>query len=184
VIRHPGLPAIVLLSLMGACGGDSPPPPARPGTPAAARPAAAVGDEPPAAAAKPAGVQAQKPRARIALDTTAPPQDSTQLQREIFSYRGAGRDPFFSLLKSADIRPLVGDVRVMGITFDATYPGRSVAVLRDTAQKKRYSVRMGDELGRMKVTEIRADQVVVTLDEFGTERQVVLQMRRRPEETP
>jgi hypothetical protein len=87
-------------------------------------------------------------------------------------------------MKSADVRPLISDVRVMGIVYDAAYPARSVAVLRDTAQKKRYSVRMGDELGRMKVTEIRPGEVIVTLDEFGTERQVVLQVRRRPEETP
>jgi len=173
----------LLLALIVGCGGDSPPPPARPGTPAATQPAD-VGDEPAAPAARPAGAQAQKPKAQVAVDTTTPPQDSTQLVREIFSYRGAGRDPFFSLMKSADVRPLISDVRLMGIVYDATYPARSVAVLRDTAQKKRYSVRIGDELGRMKVTEIRPDQIVVTLDEFGAERQVVLQVRRRPEETP
>jgi hypothetical protein len=118
------------------------------------------------------------------LDTTPVNADSTQLQREVFSYRGAGRDPFLSLMKSADVRPLVTDLRLMGVTYDAAYPARSVAVLRDTAQRKRYAVRAGDELGRMKVTEIRDNAVVVTLDEFGVERQVVLPLRRRPEETP
>jgi hypothetical protein len=89
-----------------------------------------------------------------------------------------------SLLKSADIRPLVQDVRVTGITFDARYPARSVAVLRDLTQRnKRYAVRVGDELGLMRVTEIRDDAVVVTLDEFGVERQVVLALRRREEQT-
>lgn len=137
------------------------------------------------------GAVVRQPRPAATADAqptdTAPTSsgDSTQLQREIFSYRGAGRDPFLSLLKSADVRPLVTDLRVAGITFDATYPARSVAVLRDTAQGKRYSIRRGDELGRMKVIEIRDNAVVVTLDEFGVERQVVLPLRRgKLEETP
>jgi hypothetical protein len=113
------------------------------------------------------------------MDTGPAGQDSTQLQREVFAYRGAGRDPFLSLLKSAQSRPLVGDVRVASITYDAAYPARSVAILRDTAQhNKRYAVRVGDEVGRMKVTEIRGDAVVVTVDEFGAEKQVVLSVRR------
>jgi hypothetical protein len=137
------------------------------------------------------GAAVRQPRAAATVDaqatdsSAAASADSTQLQREVFSYRGAGRDPFLSLLKSADVRPLVTDLRVAGITFDATYPARSVAVLRDTAQGKRYSIRRGDELGRMKVMEIRDNAVVVTLDEFGVERQVVLPLRRgKLEETP
>ena len=158
---------MALLCLAG-CGEEAPPPaPGTPRSPTADIPAAGTPGTPPAAAQ--------------ATDSVAA-DDSTQLQREVFSYRGAGRDPFFSLLKSADIRPLVTDLRISGITYDARYPGRSVAVLRDTAQKKRYAVRTGDELGRMKVAEIRTDAVVVTLDEFGVERQVVLPMRRRQQE--
>ena len=163
----------VALSLLIACGGGDD---AAPPTKGAARPAAAGAR---AAGAKPAAAPHQ-----AALDTTPMNTDSTQLQREVFSYRGAGRDPFLSLMKSADVRPLVTDLRLMGVTYDAAYPARSVAVLRDTAQRKRYAVRAGDELGRMKVTEIRDNAVVVTLDEFGVERQVVLPLRRRPEETP
>ena len=174
------IPALLLLAVLVACGDKAPPPsgtPKRPGP----------DEETPVAAAKPA---AGKPGAKggtrkVEVDTSLAAQDSTQLQREIFSYRGAGRDPFLSLLKSVDARPLVTDVRVAGISYDAAYPARSVAVLRDTAQHKRYSVRVGDEIGRMKVTEIRGDAVVVTLDEFGQERQVVLTVRRsKQEETP
>jgi len=102
----------------------------------------------------------------------------------MFSYKGAGRDPFLSLLKSSSLRPLVTDVRVAGIAFDAAYPARSVAVLRDTAQRKRFAVRVGDELGKMRVSEIRRDAVVVTIDDFGVERQVVLPVGRKQEETP
>jgi hypothetical protein len=179
-MRPAGLPLLLVL-VLAACGGgdegDSAPPPA-----AAASPDDEGGAAPPAAAPRPAAARPQQVQVSPE-DTAGMTGDSTQLQREIFSYRGAGRDPFLSLLRSADTRPLVTDIRVIAITFDARYPVRSVAVLGDTAQKKRYTVRTGDELGRMKVAEIRSDQVVVTLDEFGVERQVVLQVRRR-EETP
>jgi hypothetical protein len=164
---------LALSLLIGCGGGDTPaPPPATKAATAAARPTAG---------AKPG---AKPGAAKAPVDTGTVAGDSTQLQREVFSYRGAGRDPFLSLMKTADIRPLVADLRLMGVTYDAAYPARSVAVLRDTAQRKRYAVRTGDELGRMKVTEIRDNAVVVTVDEFGVERQVVLPLRRRPEETP
>jgi hypothetical protein len=171
-VRSLGLMAVLCLA---ACGGEEAPPPA-PGTPRS--PTADI----PAPGTPGTATTGTQPAAQGQVPDSATAGDSTQLQREIFSYRGAGRDPFFSLLKSADIRPLVTDLRISGITFDAVYPGRSVAVLRDTAQKKRYAVRTGDELGRMKVAEIRTDAVVVTLDEFGVERQVVLPMRRRQQE--
>ncbi len=134
-------------------------------------------EEPPVPRVPRAGAAARAADSARAAATAG--QDSTQLVREVFSYRGAGRDPFLSLLRSASLRPLVQDVRVAGITFDPQYPARSVAVLRDTTQNKRYNVRVGDEVGLLRITEIRTDAVVVTLDEFGTQRQVVLSLRRR-----
>jgi hypothetical protein len=124
-------------------------------------------------------VRTPRAAAAASADSQRATEDSTQLQREVFSYRGAGRDPFLSLLRTAGIRPLVGDIRVTGVTYDARYPARSVAMIRDTAQGKRYAVRVGDELGLMRVAEIRQDGVVMTLDDFGVERQVVLLVRRR-----
>ena len=153
--------------LLLACGGGGDDAPA-PGTPSAG-----AGQETSDAAAPAAAATAP-----------ASTQDSTRLQREIFSFRGPGRDPFQSLLTSASLRPLVQDVRVAGITFDPQYPARSVAVLRDSTQSKRYTVRVGDELGQMRVSEIRPDAVVVTLDEFGVEKQVVLSLRRREVRNP
>jgi len=169
MIPRPASAALCFLLLV-ACGGDDEAP--APGTPAAVQPsangAAAAGT--PDAGGAPGAAPASA-------------NDSTRLLREVFSYRGQARDPFMSLLKSASIRPLVQDVRVTGIAFDPTYPARSVAMLRDSSQKKQYSVRVGDELGLMRVSEIRTDAVVVTLDEFGAERQVVLQLRRTKEKT-
>ncbi len=154
-----GILSVVWCASVLACGGDEELPPA---TPAPAAP--------------------QTAQSAPADTVPASSDDSTRLVREVFSYRGAGRDPFVSLLRSASIRPLIQDIRVAGVTFDARYPARSVAVIRDTAQGKRYSVRVGDELGLMRVSEIRRDAVVMMLDDFGVERQVVLQLRRRGEE--
>lgn len=102
--------------------------------------------------------------------------------RETFSYRGGGRDPFESLLRSGAVRPLLEDLRVTTITYNHQYPSNSVAVLRDMAENKTYTVRVGDQLGRLRVARIREEEVVVVFDEFGVERQEVLRLRRRGQE--
>lgn len=149
-----------------ACGGEDAP---VPGTPAAEQPTAAPGEEP---SGEPQQVQ----------EASAAPQE-TQLLREVFSYGGAGRDPFASLLRSADVRPLFEDLRVTAINFDPRYPGGSIAVLRDTTLNQRYTVRVGDELGRMRVTDINPGEVMLMMEEFGVERQMSLRLRRRQEGT-
>ena len=68
---------------------------------------------------------------------------ATTLVREVFAYEGGGRDPFASLLRSGDVRPLMGDLKLLAIYYDGQYPGRSVAVLRDITTQKRYQVRPG-----------------------------------------
>ena len=105
------------------------------------------------------------------------------LVREVFAYEGGGRDPFVSLLKSGDIRPLLSDLKLVGIYYDQRYPVRSVAVLRDVTNGKRYRAKTGDVMGRLKVTQIRPREIVFTVQEFGFERQESLQLAKR-EETP
>jgi hypothetical protein len=126
------------------------------------------------------------PPTATAQDTSA--QDSASqalaLSREVFSYRGSGRDPFRSLITTGDMRPLPQDLRVTGITFDARYPQRSVAVLNDVTDGRRYTVRPGDVIGRIRVVEVRETEVIAVVQEFGVDRQVVLPLRRRQEETP
>jgi hypothetical protein len=120
------------------------------------------------------------------MDTVAAAQNQgeTELVREIFSYRGVNRDPFLSLLESGDVRPLVQDLRITSITYDPRYPAASIAVLRDTIVNQSYAVRVGDEVGRIRIAEITPGAVVLVLAEFGSERQVVLRQRRRQEGTP
>jgi len=118
-------------------------------------------------------------------DTTRKPDSVTApvLVREVFSYEGGGRDPFMSLLKSGDIRPLLSDLRLVGVYYDGRYPARSVAVLRDITNRRIYRVKTGDIIGRLKVTQIRPREVVFTVQEFGFERQETLSLAKQ-EETP
>jgi hypothetical protein len=118
---------------------------------------------------------------------SAAPRDSTaavSLLREVFAYEGGGRDPFMSLLRSGDVRPLIADIRLVTVVFDGVYPARSVAVLRDVITQRRYRVKQGDIVGRLKVTSIRPRDVVFTVQEFGYERQQTLSLSKREETTP
>lgn len=150
----------VCAGLMIGCGGSDP--------------------EPAPPVAPPAADTASSGDAEVA----AREQGETELVREVFSFRGTSRDPFLSLLESGDVRPLVQDLRITSITFDPRYPAASVAILRDTIVNKSYPLRVGDEVGRIRVAEISPGEVVLVIAEFGSERQVVLRQRRRQEGTP
>ena len=119
-------------------------------------------------------------------DSAARPDTALQsasLQREVFAYEGGGRDPFMSLLKSGDVRPLISDLKLTTIVYDGRFAARSVAVLRDITNRRIYRVKAGDIVGRLKVTQIRPREVVFTVQEFGFERQETLSLAKQ-EETP
>jgi len=98
------------------------------------------------------------------------------INREAYAYPRAGaRDPFLSLMNTEELRPLLGDLKLVAIAFDAT--GRnSVAVLRDVTTKEQYRVKVGQEIGRMRVAAIREKTVVFGIEEFGYSRQESLAM--------
>ena len=114
---------------------------------------------------------------------SAPPPQSVSLLREVFAYEGGGRDPFMSLLRSGDVRPLLSDLKLTTIVYDGRFAARSVAVLRDITNRRIYRVKTGDIIGRLKVTQIRPREIVFTVQEFGFERQETLSLVRQ-EETP
>jgi hypothetical protein len=93
------------------------------------------------------------------------------INRESYTYPGAGRrDPFVSLMNTEEIRPLIIDLKLVAIAFDAT--GRnSVAVLRDIGTKEQYRVKVGQQIGRMRVAAIHEKEVVFGIEEFGYSRQ-------------
>ncbi len=159
-----------LAALVLACGGNQQAP--APGTPA---------EPPPPPGTPQAAAQAQPAPDSTAQDTAA---NRTGLVREVFAYRSGGRDPLRSLLSSGEVRPLLEDLRLTTVVYDPRYPARSVAVFRDVSVNKRYDVRVDDELGHMRVIEIRPTEVVLTVEEFGTERQVTLALPKKQEGIP
>ena len=108
--------------------------------------------------------------------TAVPPSPGAAFERESFLYdRGGRRDPFVSLMSTSDLRPLIADLKLVAVAFDAT--GRnSVAVLHDisTKEKQQYRIRTGQSLGRMRVSSISPRAVVFTIEEFGYSRQETL----------
>ncbi len=105
------------------------------------------------------------------------------LLREAFAYQGGGRDPFLSLLKSGDVRPMINDLKLVAVVYDDRFTSRSVVVLRDITTGRRYRAKAGDVIGRLRVTQIRPREVVFTVQEFGFERQQTLSLAKQ-EETP
>ena len=98
------------------------------------------------------------------------------LRREVFAYEPSGRrDPFVTLMTVGELRPMISDLAISGILIDPT--GRnSVAVLRDVSSKEQYRVKVGQQLGRMRVARITQKAVMFTIEEFGYSRQQELAM--------
>ncbi len=115
-----------------------------------------------------------------AVDTLTPVSRGSEaaptmsIDREVFSYRGAGRrDPYESLMASGELRPLVSDLRLTAVAYDPNGRG-SVAILRDVVSQAQYRVRVGQTLGRLRVSGIRQKAVIFSIDEFGFSRQETL----------
>ncbi|HTK39945.1 MAG TPA: hypothetical protein VL287_00040 [Gemmatimonadales bacterium] len=144
------------------------------------------------AAAQKAGVQVAAAPSRgdstHKLATAGAPGDSsgasadpteTAVYRETFAYGGAPRDPFASLIKSAHVGPELAELQLVGIYEDLRYTGNSIAVLREKTSLKRYKLRQGEQLGRLRVSQIRSKDVVFTIEDFGYTRQETLSLRKQ-----
>ena len=119
----------------------------------------------PAAASGPGSVPEAKGPSTLAPGVMAP------VTREVFSYDAeARRDPFFSLILTEDLRPLLSDLKLVGILYEASGK-RSVAIMRDVLTNAQYRVNAGMTLGRMRVAQIKPRAVIFTVDEFGLSRQ-------------
>ena len=98
------------------------------------------------------------------------------INRESYDYPASGRrDPFFSLMNTEELSPLLGDLKLVAVAHDPT--GRnSVAILRDVTTKEQYRVKVGQQIGRMRVAAIHQKEVVFGIEEFGYSRQESLAM--------
>lgn len=128
-----------------------------------------------------AGVVASAPMVDTSRTTVASPKGRAKsaateitLNREVFDYDRSGRrDPYKSLMSSSDVRPLLSDLRLTAVAFDPD-GNNSVAILRDTFSKQQYRIRVGQQLGRLRVAGIKQKTVQFTIEEFGFNRQETL----------
>ncbi len=131
---------------------------------------------PPADSRRAAAMATPAAAKTAAAEDTARAAGEVLITRETYAYPAAGRrDPFTSLMNTEELRPLLADLKLVAVAFDPL--GRnSVAVLRDMSSKEQYRVKVGQELGRMRVASIRQKDVVFGIEEFGYSRQETLAM--------
>ncbi len=121
--------------------------------------------------------------AAMAMDSAgAPAQQDESLGRDSFSYTGGSRDPFVSLLATTKVGPELPDLMLVAIYYDTRNPTASVVVLREKIGNRKYNLRTGDRLGRMRVTGVRPKDVTFTIDDFGTERQETVSLRKQEDD--
>lgn len=169
--RRPLVLAAMALACGGGlagCGGAAPAPAAGGAKEAAAAAEATDSVAHAGANAKP------KPKPRPALPDSATP---VEYRREVFRYSGGSRDPFESLITTRGVGPMLSDLHLVSIAYDARY-GNSVAVVRAAHDTRPMRLRRGDSVGQMRVIQIRQYEVVFQIEEFGYERQEVLTLRR------
>ena len=110
----------------------------------------------------------QRPPALAVAPETAERPRAPVIMREVFDYSAEGRrDPFFSLLTTAELRPNVADLTLVGVLLDARRP---IAVMREAGTNTQYRVTVGMMLGRMRVAEIKRRTVIFSIEEFGLNR--------------
>lgn len=164
----------------------------------AATPEGDIEEPPPAPAPTPAeSAKPAAPVAAVALDSASPtnadsdgptnadsdPPETPTLSisgRESFSYSGGSRDPFASLL-NVRLGPELPDLTLVAIYYDTKTPNGSVVVMREKVGGRKYSLRPGDRLGRMRVSNVGPKDVTFTIDDFGTERQETVSLRKQEE---
>lgn len=168
-------PAILLLALSAGCGGGD-----EPASGPAADPTAGIEE---VAAPAPSAAQVPGPPTRR-IDESMIPEPGAPISRETYSYTGGARDPFESALDLTGTGPEFPDLDLVGIWYQERAPSASVAVLRDRLTGKRYTVREGERLGRMRIASIRVKDVTFTIDDYGTERQETLSIRKPEGNSP
>jgi hypothetical protein len=146
-------------------------------------------------AATPAGERGDSSKAvadstKAMTDAEAAMADSVQKAREIevmretFAYAGGTRDPFNSLMNNAKMGPEIADLDLVGVYQDLRSASNSIVVLREKVTTKRHKMRVGDQLGRARLVQIRPRDAVFMIKDFGFERQETLSLRKQEVETP
>ncbi|MEK6769223.1 MAG: hypothetical protein AABY85_09580 [Gemmatimonadota bacterium] len=132
---------------------------------------------------RPTAAAAPAPRAAPPRDPAQAESSRVEYQREVFNFQGGTRDPFLTLITSSEVRPTLRELRLVSILFDSRY-GNSVAVVREEGNPRPHRLRRGDQIGRLRVIQIRRYEVVFQVEEFGFERQEVLSLPRPEANNP
>jgi len=135
----------------------------------------------------PVGVRAQQEQ------PPAQQQGPTELvfEREVFRYPSFQRRNPFRPLVAGEGGPRFEQLRLMGVIYDAD-PASSVAVLGTSAVSisedglevsvtdgKSWYLKVGQSIGNVRIIEIRREQVVVEVEEFGLTEQKIMQLETR-----
>jgi hypothetical protein len=108
-----------------------------------------------------------------------------EVMRETFAYAGGTRDPFASLITKDNSGIEIGNLDLVGVYLDLRTPTNNIIVLREKGTDgKRHKMRVGDQLGRSRLVQIRARDAVFMIADFGYERQETLSLRKQEVETP
>ena len=107
-----------------------------------------------------------------------------EVMREAFAYGGGTRDPFVSLMNLSSAGPEFGELELVGVYQDLRSRDNSVIVLREKVTTRRHKLRVGDRVGRARLTQIRPREAVFMISDFGYERQETLSLRKQEVETP
>jgi hypothetical protein len=107
-----------------------------------------------------------------------------EVMRETFAYAGGTRDPFNSLMNVSKMGPEISDLDLVGVSQDLRLSSNSMVVLREKVSTKRHKMRVGDQLGRARLVQIRPRDAVFMIKDFGFERQETLSLRKQEVETP
>lgn len=119
--------------------------------------------------------------AQAAQETQQEAREATQItlvyEREVYSYQDRGRrDPFRPLTDDDSSGPRFEELVLQGVIY-STGRTPSVALIAD-ASGRIYRVRVGDTIGGSRVVEIGPLRVVMAVDNFGTIRQEMLELRK------
>ncbi len=107
-----------------------------------------------------------------------------EVMREAYAYGGGTRDPFLSLINLTSLGPEIADLDLVGVYQNLRTRENSLVVLREKVSAKRHKLRVGDQVGRARLMQIRPREAVFMIQDFGYERQETLSLRKQEVETP
>ncbi len=137
------------------------------------------------------GLAAQESEGAVATAAVEEPEAELAFEREVFNYPTfARRNPFEPLLASTDGGPRWEGMRLEGIVFDAD-PRFSIAILSSGRTNVRGAnveadpsgtvgqmarLRVGERWGNIRIIEIRKDNVLIEVEEFGLTEQRTMRL--------